>query len=160
MRLEEIDRMLPNDFHDAYLEKLTIDYAAAKAVFDLDLLFGVPDGKNEFEREAYRKGRLQLSNLIYCIIEPPLPNSHQRYRGVDGPLKIDAWPMVEMKDKPEKLPEPLPEEAFAYVIYAMTWGTFIYVAGTDASFAWQGDPHLNDSLITAHCLLLAPREVT
>ena len=129
--------MLPNGFHDSYLEKLTIDYLERKAVFDLDVWIGDLESKEESEREAYRKARLELFNLRYCVIEPP----HPLYPFDEGkPLWIDAWPDAELDNRPTNLPKILAEEAFAYAIWVNNWNSYIHVAADDASFEWLAEP--------------------
>jgi hypothetical protein len=146
MQLEDIYKMLqPNGLHDAILEKLAIDYAAGEAVFDLDVWIGDLDSKKEYEREARRKGRLQFSDLFYCVIEPPCPAPNHPNQGVELE-SIDAWPLGWFEKKPENMPGPLPEEAFACAIYLMHSNSFIYVAATDVSFEWLGDPYYPEFL--------------
>ena len=45
MTLTDVDRQLPNGFHDAYLLRFAVDYAKATLTLDLNFLVGMPDGK-------------------------------------------------------------------------------------------------------------------
>ena len=43
MTLTDVDRELPNGFHDANLLRFAVDYAKATLSLDLDLWVGSPD---------------------------------------------------------------------------------------------------------------------
>ena len=132
--LKEIDLELPNGFHDAFLEKLTLNYLSNSAELDLELWVGDPDTKTEEEREATRKARLYLNDLLYFVIEPPYPGyKYTKDRGVG----LDAGDAME--DSNPKAPKPqgdLPDGAFAYWFFAGDWNAFIHVAALSARLDW------------------------
>jgi hypothetical protein len=132
MKLEEIEGSLPNGFHDALLQGVKIDYVKREAIFDFSVWVGDITSKDEKLREAHRKGRLRLSNLLFCIIEAPDP----KYPFSNLPhLMINAGPARDLKAS-QQLPHPVPEEAFVHWFFVNEWNSFIHVAATDAAFEW------------------------
>jgi len=71
MTLTDIDRELPNGFHDAYLLRIAADYAKATLTLDLSLWVGTPDGRTPDERERRKPGRIRIARLCWCIMAPP-----------------------------------------------------------------------------------------
>ena len=71
MTLEELAASLPNGFHDAYIKGISIDYVSGTASFDLELWVGDDSAERKEEREVYRDARVTLSDLLFCVIEPP-----------------------------------------------------------------------------------------
>ncbi len=134
MKITEIEMIIPNGFHDALLESISVDYMKKNAVFNLQLCIGDPYSEDIKKREGYRRGRLMLHGLLYCVIEPPDP----AYPYCEAKtLRIDAGPLgypgISVKSR---LPEPLPEGAFSHWFFVQKWNAFIYVAATDAQFVW------------------------
>jgi hypothetical protein len=127
MTLETIAAELPNGFHDAFLRRLTIDYADRRATLALNVWVGDVAVTTDAEREAYRPVTVTISGLLWCIIESPAENGH----GDDDGLSIDAGPLSSLKNKPT-IPA-VPDDAFAWWIFVREWNAFIYIAGTDAS---------------------------
>jgi hypothetical protein len=72
--LEGLAYTLPNGFHDAQVTSVGIDYVKREARLLIDLWVGELRSDNEELREAYRKGELRLSGLLYWVIEPPHAN--------------------------------------------------------------------------------------
>lgn len=77
MTLEEIAASLPNGFHDTYIKGISTDYVIGTVSFELEIWVGNDAAEKEEEREVYRAAPLTLSDLLFCITEPPDP----RYRG-------------------------------------------------------------------------------
>jgi hypothetical protein len=128
MTLDAVDRSLPNGFHDAYLRRLAIDYVERTVTLDLDLSYGDPNVATEAERDAYRRGQVVISGLVWCVMEPPrTPGSK---RSEDG-SRIDAGPLSALKDAPELLA--VPSGAFSWWFYLDEPNSFIYIAATDAT---------------------------
>jgi hypothetical protein len=63
---------------------MSIDYNKRTRLLDVDLWYGDLDADTEAEREAYRRGQVVVSGVVWCVIEPP------RTGGVRGPSRIDA----------------------------------------------------------------------
>jgi len=84
---EPITAQLPNGFHDAVLQELTVDFAKAEVRFRFEFLVGMPDAQTEEGREAMRPGVLRLTGVTSMTIEPPDP----RYQfSKDGGVKVDG----------------------------------------------------------------------
>jgi hypothetical protein len=142
MTIEDIENMLPSGFHDALLQRISIDYVKREALIDLDVCIGDPDANEEEEREAHRLGHLRLYNLLFLVIEPPDPRYPCNYPEY---LMIDSGPIPLLKkDPPINLPELLPADAFTHYFFVSDWNAFIYLAATDASFWWHDDPESTD----------------
>ena len=131
MTLTDVDRELPNGFHEAYLLRLTADYAKATLTLDLNLLMGTPDGRTREERERYKLGRIRITGLCWCIMAPPDSILNGNPRG----FRIDAGPVSDL-ELPPKLPA-LPPGVFSWWFFVSEWNTSIYVAGRSASLEWK-----------------------
>jgi len=134
--LKEIDYDLPNGFHDAILETLTLNYAANSADLDLNLWVGDMSAPPGEEREARKRARLHLTDLVYFVIDPPYPDPEYGYGPYDG-LWIDAGDAGEVSDREELKPKAdLPPDAFAYWFFIDDWNSFMHVAAKGASLEW------------------------
>jgi hypothetical protein len=131
MTLTDVDRQLPNGFHDAYLLRFAADYAKATLTIDLDLWVGTPDGKTPQERERRKLGRVRISELCWCVIAPPDAIVRPNPRG----FRIDAGPVSDLENPP-KLPA-LPPAAFSWWFFVQEWNTSLYVAGQSAALEWK-----------------------
>jgi len=135
MRLEEIERMLPNGFHDALLERICVDYVKRCARLDLHVWMGDLRSQDKESREAYREGQLRLDDLLFCVIEPPDP-TYSYYESGSLLLGAGSLKSTEIPSLPQ-LPGPLPEGAFTHWFFVQKWNAFIYVAAMDAHFEWK-----------------------
>src|SRR5579864_1916630 len=72
MTLEELENTLPNGLHDADVHRIAIDYAERRVTFDLAVWVGNLDDPPE-RREAYQIGRIEISGLLFIVMEPPDP---------------------------------------------------------------------------------------
>jgi len=134
MTIEEIEKALPSGFHDASLEKLTIDYEKREARLEISVDVGVPDSPREELRESNRRGILTVAGLFFCLIEPPTPQSS--YQKAKGLWIADSGPVKSAKLS-NKLPQPLPKESFAHYFFIRDWNAFIIIVATDARFDWS-----------------------
>lgn len=132
MTIADIEKSLPNGFHDSNLKRIDIDYATRQG----DLEFEVNTGSLDTNRENYRLGKLSISGLLFCIIETP--DSRYPFQKAEGLWIADSG-IVETAKFPNKLPESLPEGAFAHYFFVNDWNAFIYIAAMDASFGWGSD---------------------
>lgn len=136
MKIEDIERELPNGFHDALLRNVFIDYDRHEAIFEIEIWIGNIDSEIKKLREVYRKGRLRLHDLRYCAIESPDPE----YPYAGRRLTIDAGEIGSLKKVPPiRLPEAPSEEAFVHWFFVRQWNAFIYVSATNARFEWIDD---------------------
>ena len=137
MTLDELDRNLPNGFHDAEIFSIELNYAAGVAKFHLSLLVGWPEDP-EPERLAYQEATLMVTGLCFCSIDPPYPT--YRFHADGKPICVSGDPA-----KPDHLPS-LPDLAanfsagtWCYRLFVHDWNAFIHVAGRDAEVAWIGE---------------------
>jgi hypothetical protein len=115
MRLEEIEKSLPNGFHDSYIEKVSIDYPKQEASFSINIWTGDLSAKDKSEKETCRKASLTLSELHYFVVEPPDPKYPY---DKEGALWMDAGPVGSVHLKTAtKLPDEVPEGAFRHWFY-------------------------------------------
>ena len=129
MTLEDVERALPNGFHDAFLQTLTVDYVARRATLSLRVWIGDADAPTGADQEAYRQVVLTISGLLWWIVEPPaITTGHAAEE-----LWIDAGPLSSLKTQPA-VPV-VSDDAFAWWIFVRQWNAFMYFAATDASIA-------------------------
>ncbi len=131
MTLTDVDRQLPNGFHDAHLMRFAVDYAKATLSLDLDLWVGSPDARTQDERERHKPGRVRISGLCWCVIAPPDTVVRPNPRG----FRIDAGPVSDL-ETPPKLPL-LPPGGFSWWFFVQEWNTSLYVAGQSAALEWK-----------------------
>jgi hypothetical protein len=86
MTLAELESTLPNGLHDAELHGYTVDYAQQKLVLELTVWVGTMEDTLG-SREAYRKGRVEISGLLFLALEASAADYPY---GKSGPLTIDA----------------------------------------------------------------------
>ena len=131
MRLSKLATTLPNGFHDAVLDSISINYCERIAKLSMRLWIGLLEPQRPAGGRApvLRRGVLHLTELDYCAIEPP----EQVVDDSDGvSVSGDDEPDVSGAELPR-----VDESSFVYGFYATDWNTFIYVAARDASINWQ-----------------------
>ena len=136
MTLEELENALPNGLHDAEVQRIAVDYQERKVTLEVAVWVGNMDDPPE-RREAYRKGRIEISGLLFLVIEPPDP----RYPFKTSDLRIDGCDMSKNLD-PELL-KSLSGDAFFRSLWVNEWNAFIHIAARDAAIAW-----INDGAVT------------
>ncbi|MBI2413957.1 MAG: hypothetical protein HYV24_12205 [Deltaproteobacteria bacterium] len=133
MTIEQIERGLPNGFHDAKLKRIDIDYEKREAKLDLQASIGNPESEDEKLRDTYRSCRLILSGFIFCIIEPP--DTRYQYKEVSL-LWITDSGSVSPAMILTKFPYQLQKGAFVHYFFVNDWNAFIYLSAMDARFEW------------------------
>jgi hypothetical protein len=136
MTLEELENALPNGLHDAEVQHSAVDYEQRKVTLQVAVWVGDMDDPPE-RREAYKKGRIEISGLLFLVMEPPDP----RYPFKTSDLRIDGCDMSKNLD-PELL-KSLPGDAFFRSLWVNEWNAFIHIAARDAGIAW-----INDDAVT------------
>ena len=133
MTFEQLEKRLPNGFHDAAIREINFDFLGRSVVVGMDLLTGGPDAP---QPELYRPGRLRVAPVYLFFVEPPDPNyafvpngSHLK---VDGDsVKVGQNPQV------DRLLLTLPQNAATYRFFLEKWNAFLYLAGGDVEFSWD-----------------------
>jgi hypothetical protein len=129
MTLDELDDTLPNGFHDAQFQRISIDYGERCVLIELDVWVGGMQYKDLAERNRMRKGRLRINGVQFCAIEPPTPDS-QFAR--DGSVQVDMF----RADNPPAVTKSLPSDCFLGAFFVNEWNSVIYLAGKSASLEW------------------------
>jgi hypothetical protein len=134
MTIDEISGELPNGFHDSYVHRIGIDYAAGEVTFLIDVDLSSPHRKVE---APTRRGELKLTGLLYCVIEPPRYSLSKEYLFAADHLWLaaDSSDFGELDEFP-KLPEPIPDGGFKHWFYDSNHNSFIYVAAMNAGLRW------------------------
>jgi hypothetical protein len=131
--LEELENTLPNGLHDAEVRSLAVDYEQRKMTLDVAVWVGLMDDPPE-RREAYKKGRIEISGLIFFVMEPPDPTYPFRK---SSKLTIDGCNRSENLDR--ELVASVPGDAFFRSLWVDEWNAFIHIAARDAQIAWLDD---------------------
>jgi len=132
MTLEELENTLPNGLHDAEVTGITINYEQRNLV--LNIAVGVGDmGDTPEKREAYKNGLIEISGLLFLVMESPDPN----YPLKTGSLKIDSCDLSKSFDR--KLLDSLPTDAFFRSLWVSEWNAFIHIAATAAQIRWNDE---------------------
>lgn len=132
MTFEELENTLPNGLHDARVQGITVDYAERKVTFDLAVWVGRMEDPPE-RREAYKNGRIEISGLLFLIMEPPDP----KYPFTRTGLTIDGCDMS--KNMSHKLLESLPPDSFFRSLWVNEWNAFMHIAAKSAALLWVND---------------------
>lgn len=122
MTLEELERTLPNGLHDSEVRCISVDYGQREVVLDVVVWVGNMSDPPE-RREAYRSGRIQITDLVFFVMEPPDP----KYPfGDSAELTIDGCDMS--KNLNRELLQLLPSNAFFRSLWVDEWNAFIHIA--------------------------------
>jgi hypothetical protein len=132
MTLEELENTLLNGLHDADVHRIAIDYAERRVTFDLAVWVGKMEDPPE-RREAYKSGRIEVSGLLFIVMEPPDP----RYPFSRPCTTIDGCDM--RKSIKAELLESLPSGSFFRSLWVNEWNAFIHIAAKSAALTWAND---------------------
>lgn len=136
MTFDELERSLPNGFHDAEVSRIAIDYCAGSLVLNADFWIGDLDASEPARREERRHGVLTVDGLVFCAIEAPDP-------GV--PLVAGGGPVTASGDSPDSNSGPsqgrliarLPPGTSCYRLFISEWNAFIYIAARTVRLEWE-----------------------
>ena len=121
-------------FHDAYLQKVAVDYSKKELTMGFDLSVGDPNGITEETRQRYRKGVLKALGLVLWALEAP-----QKVNLSSGPLWLTDDGLLE--DAPtetaKKLSLTLRPELTAWYMYFSCMNCFGYLAAEKVVFEWK-----------------------
>jgi hypothetical protein len=130
--LAEINRTLPNGFHDSEVRSCKLDFVARTAAFEIDVWVGDLDTPTRDGRELYRAGLLVVSGLAFCQVDAPDPT----YPYQDAaPIRID----LSEPDRAIPAIRALPPAIFVGRFYVSNWNAFIHLAGCDAKLSWSDE---------------------
>ena len=131
MTLKDLEDTLPNGLHDAEVRSIHVDYQRRRLTLDVDVWVGTMDDPPE-QREAYKNGQLDISGLIFLVMEPPCAG----YR-VSSEITIDS--VDEEKSVSRELSRSVPAGAFCHSFFVFEWNTCMYFAGTNVEMIWKNN---------------------
>ncbi len=130
MNIDDVERILPNGFHDSVLERVVIDYAACSAEltlgFWIDLMAPVP-GKSG-RHLVMRRATVSLEGLVSVAIEPPGTSVSP-----SGGLDVDR---ERREASAKQVPGLVTDECFTLSLYAADWNSSIEFVASVARLAW------------------------
>ena len=128
MNLLEIENLLPNGFHDAYLARLSLDFSRREAEFSIDILTGTDD---QPVSDRYRKCRLIIHDYAVVMLEPPV--AYRDIRKAKG-LGIDR---TELSDEERRAVADsgytIPKDNFWLALFVYEWNSRIVINARDAT---------------------------
>jgi|SRR5882724_2423928 len=134
MTLEELEKTLPNGLHDAKVSRIAVDYEHRRLTLDLDVWVGDMDGNAHERREAYKRGQVLISGLLFVVMEPPDP----RYPfSTSARLTVDGCDMS--KNLSTSLTNSLPAKAFFRSLWVNEWNALIHIGARTAELIWTDD---------------------
>jgi hypothetical protein len=136
--LLELEQSLPNGLHDAQVRKIEVDYELHKVTIDVAVWVGDVDDPPKL-REAYKKGRLVVSGLLFIVLEPP--DAGYPFKNSTD-LCINGCDMTTNIDK--DLLESLPADAFVRSFFVNEWNAFIHIAAREAEILWANEGAVTD----------------
>ena len=130
MTFDELDRSLPNGFHDAYIKRIDVDYSTRTAA--LVVSFWVGTTVDPPERDRLRDGRVDFEGLESIVIEPPK---------CEIPLKARSEPWVDSYWDESTRPAAMqslrvPEGCFVGGLWVHQWCSSIFVVARNARHTW------------------------
>jgi len=132
MTFEELERSLPNGFHDAKLKCFNFDIIASRIQISASLLVGLPGEKDP---ERYEDCTLIVSSIFVFFIEPPDP----KYPFIpDGlPINMSGGLVIPGQNSEiDKILEMIPGDASVYRFFLEEWNSFLYLAAAEVTLEW------------------------
>jgi hypothetical protein len=141
MTFKELEQMLPNGFHDAKIQQVTIAYAEHSATIVMHISFGTPESANPDE---YRQGTLRIDGLCYFAVDPPDPT--YPFLGVRSPINVSGYPEDPAKFAVLKdLLSVMPNGVTCYRFFVHEWNSFVHIAAKDVRISWAENEGNNRS---------------
>ena len=119
--LQDLEKTLPNGFHDALLHGYRVDFVARTLSFDLAL---------STSGDAYRAATLTLTRLAFCEVQAP--DSRYPFQN-PAPLRVD---LVEC-DATHLAVRAAGPGAFAASFFVTNWNAYIHFAAEAATLEWR-----------------------
>ena len=133
MSFEDIERRLPNGFHDAQIKSIGLDLIGKRLTLGLDLHVGAPEHRDP---ERYAPAKLTIEGACLFVVEPPdprysfIPNGEPLWVSGDS-VQIGQSPAI------DRLLPMFPEGTIYYRFFLNTWNSFLYVGGRTALLQWE-----------------------
>jgi hypothetical protein len=122
MTIEELERRLPDGFHDIYLLRFAVDLTLNTCAFDFKVDF----------QESRKLVKLSLRGLSLCVVEPSYPDIDY-FPSEARPVLVKGVPTSE-KILPSltAYSKLAPPGSFFYSFFLDSRNSFIHVGATDA----------------------------
>jgi hypothetical protein len=130
LTLAEIERSLPNGFHDGELVGFEVNWENLELI--LRLRVDINSYADNSRSPIFQEAELRITGLHYFIIDPP--DSSEIKLGAKGALWIDSDTATWEREPAElkRVRQKLSAEAFAHSFYVRDWNSFIHLAARDA----------------------------
>jgi hypothetical protein len=122
MTLDELEDTLPWGLHDAYVERMTIDWTRAQLTLDVRVMIGE-------HQETDRRARIVVSGLDYFAMEPP--RTQTRPREGEG-----IWVLAQPVSTDGDGHPPLADGCFRHRFYVNEFNSRFDVVGRTAALEW------------------------
>jgi hypothetical protein len=132
MNLLDLEKEIPNGFHDSQLKGIDIDYVTGRVRIHVDICVGDPEAEDWDGREKMRPAVVTLTGLSFLCIDPPFSGYPFEKR---GSLRIDGG--TGQPSTSEVTIPPLKEGATLYWFFVNEWNSFIRIAAEEALIKWQ-----------------------
>lgn len=133
MTIEQIEANLPNGFHDADVISIAINFRTRGLVLDMQLWVGVLDASDKSSREERRRAILTVTDLVFCVIEPP----DARY--VESrTMVISSCGEGTPPNRTRVFSGEIPDGNFLHWFYSSSSNSFVHIAAKDASLEFVG----------------------
>lgn len=123
--IDKINNSLPNGLHDSKLLSMQINYKSRELTLELAINTCDETHNNPIFNSVIN---LTFTDLLFCIIEPPDLRYFQIQR--DDLWLVDYYHVVSEQEL-DKLPGPLPQEAFVIKCFINDWNSFIFISATN-----------------------------
>ena len=138
MTFKEVEHTLPNGFHDAKIERISLDYSAGTLQIAMRILIGTP---GQPDQDEYGPAELRVGGLYFCFIEPPDPTYPFKPNGKPLSVSGDDGASGEIG-----FLQKLPAGVSCYRFFVDQWNSFIYIAASDVQISSSGVPRSLDSI--------------
>jgi hypothetical protein len=127
MTLEEIEAGLPWGLHDAYLERIEIDWLARRAVLRMRLMMSE-------RQDLDQRAEVTVDGLVYCSIDPPEIDPAGGYEPTPA---AGLWvkPAAGVSPYASGHPQP-PAGCFVHYFFVSNWNRFIHICARSARLEW------------------------
>lgn len=133
MTFQDVAASAPNGFHDAKIDRLSVDYRTGTLTLSMQLWTGT---LGTADAENYSPAELRVNRLLFCAIEPPDPRYPFAPNG--DPLDVSGADGLGDLEAKAGLVAGLPADASLYRFFVDRWNSFICIAGWDIHLSWNG----------------------
>lgn len=134
MTFEEIERQLPNGFHDLTIRAINVDFIGLWITLAMDLHVGL---EGEVDPERYRPGTLRVLRPYLFFLQPPDPT----YPFVPEGIAVNASGFAVSSDEETigALIKRGPSGGTTFGFFLNDWNSYLYIGGQGAEFWWDDE---------------------